>query len=398
MRYGTERKKDATAFKNFYYETIYDIISGTLPHEKKAIHLRHLKAKITRLHNNERKKILSTIDDDVSTEEEEVPTLFHYVKIKKRNDARTVTQIQDANNKTQTAPLKIIQVFADHFRKKFEPIRIREESFRKLVESIPKTIPTESHYVMDAPITIDELKQAVRNGKLNKAPGSDGIRHDFFAKAWDMCKDYMVKLLNETYMEGRITETQKRGLIVCIPKTKNPIRVDFRPLTLLNADVKMLTRVLAARIKPLLQDIMHKGQHCGIANTTIIDELETIRDTIATAEYYKRPLCVLSLDFKDAFNKISHTYLFNILGAYGFSTRFQACLREMYTGTTSQTKINGYTSGVIPIHSSIPQGCPLSMALYAICLDLLLHALTKELPGYRRGHEKNRSGGNGICG
>jgi hypothetical protein len=201
---------------------------------------------------------------------------------------------------------------------------------------------------MDAPISIDELKHAIRRGKLHKAPGCDGIGHDLYAKTWDMCKDDILQILNAMYIDGRISDAQKRGLLVCKPKTSNPTRTDeYHPLTLLNADFKLLTRILATRIRPWLNDIMHPSQHCGIGETTVYDELETIRHTIASAEYSRQPLCLLSLDFKDAFDNISHTYLFSILQAYGFSTLLQSRIRDLYTGATSQVKVNGYISGSI---------------------------------------------------
>ena len=107
----------------------------------------------------------------------------------------------------------------------------------------------------------------------------------------------------------------------------------------------------------------------------MLDALTTVRDAIANAQYTKTPLCVVTLDFQAALDKISHEYLFTLLHKYGLSERMQQRIRNLYVHGTSVVKINGHISQPIPINCSIRQGCPLSMQLYALCQDPLLQAL-----------------------
>jgi hypothetical protein len=152
---------------------------------------------------------------------------------------------------------------------------------------------------------MEELKHARQKGKTNTAPGCDNISHDFYKVTWEMNKEDTLTIINQMYVDGMITETQKRGMLVCTPKTPNPRRPEeYRPLTLLNADCKLLTRILATRLKPWLNKILHPGQHCGIVGPTIYEELATIRDAVAYAEHSRKPLCVLFLDFKEAFDNV----------------------------------------------------------------------------------------------
>jgi hypothetical protein len=72
-----------------------------------------------------------------------------------------------------------------------------------------------------------------------------------------------------------------------------------------------------------------------------------VRDSIAYAEVARIPLCVLSLDFKEAFDRISHTYLFTILKGYGFSDIFIERIKNMNDNATSVVQINGQFSGPI---------------------------------------------------
>jgi hypothetical protein len=81
------------------------------------------------------------------------------------------------------------------------------------------------------------------------------------------------------------------------------------------------------------------------------------------------PMCILSLDFREAFDNISHDYLFKMLEIYGFSNRFQRCIQDMYENATSAVHVNGCRSGKFNIKYSVKQGCPLSMKLFALCID-----------------------------
>jgi len=152
-----------------------------------------------------------------------------------------------------------------------------------------------------------------------------------------------------------------------------------------NVDYKILARAIANRLKPILPEIMHPQQHCGIPGTTVFDAVATIRDAIAYADFKKAPLCVVSLDFHAAFDKISHAYLQEILRAYGFGNLFVDRIMGLYRNATSEVQINGFRSHPIPIRRSIRQGCPLSMLLYALCLNPLLHLLDEKLTGIRIG-------------
>ena len=96
----------------------------------------------------------------------------------------------------------------------------------------------------------------------------------------------------------------------------------------------------------------------------------------AQAEVTLKPLCVLSLEFQEAFDKISHRYLFTILKSYGLSNWFIDRLKITYENAVSLVQINGENARPIPIRSSL-QGCPMSMVLFALCLNPLLRLLEK---------------------
>jgi hypothetical protein len=121
------------------------------------------------------------------------------------------------------------------------------------------------------------------------------------------------------FLNDPLSVQQVKGHVVCIPEKPHPVRIeDYRPLTLLNADYIILARIIANRLKPILPEQIHPQQHCGIQGTSVFEAIATIRDVVAHAETTNSPLCVISLDFHSAFDRISHRYLEGTLRAYGF--------------------------------------------------------------------------------
>jgi len=189
-----------------------------------------------------------------------------------------------------------------------------------------------------------------------------------------------------------VSPQQKHGVIVCLPKICEPTTLaDFRPITLLNTDYKMMARIIVNRLRPMMAELLQQNQFCGVPGRTIFEAVATVREAIAQAEITRVPLCILSLDFQEAFDRISHQYLFSILKSSGFSDWFIDRIRGMYEGAASSVQINGHIAGPIPIQCSVRQGCHMSMILLALCVDPLLRILEQKLHGIHIGKWANKT-------
>jgi hypothetical protein len=116
--------------------------------------------------------------------------------------------------------------------------------------------------------------------------------------------------MNTIYINGEILDSQKRELYY-IPKTIPNRTSDFRPLTLLNADFKLQSRLTANRMKRYINNVMHPNQYCGAHDNNVYGAITAIRETIANSELTNTLACILTLGFKDAFDNIAHTSIFN---------------------------------------------------------------------------------------
>jgi len=164
--------------------------------------------------------------------------------------------------------------FKNYMNEKFGSIPMDNDSLRWLLDNERNTNPQDEAKATDVPITVDELKRAVQKGKPNKAPGGDGVSQDFFKTNWSTIKYELLEVVNQTYIYGQISDNQKHRMIVCVPKKPRSMwPEDFRHLTLLNADLKLLSRILAIRIRTWLSTLLHPRENCGIHDHNIFDAI-----------------------------------------------------------------------------------------------------------------------------
>ena len=202
------------------------------------------------------------------------------------------------------------------------------------------------------------------NSASNSIQQTDTIRVDF------------TELFNHTFLQKRIQSRLKHGIIISLPKSHNSHTPDdFRHISLLNKDYKLLPIVLTRRFHPILADPLSTTQYCGVSDNTILEALAGIRDTLAHCEDKGKPICLLALDFKQEFDRISHHYLVRIQRQYGITKWFSDRLQELYTQAQASVQVNGSLAGPMEIRSGVRQGCPISMILYSLCLHPLLSAL-----------------------
>jgi len=137
-----------------------------------------------------------------------------------------------------------------------------------------------------------------------------------------------------------------------------------------------------------MADQLQYTQFCGVPGNSILDAASQFRDIITHAENTGTPLCILTLDFHNAFDRIAHEYLFHILQSYGIRQKFIDLLRAMYSEVTASVQINDTLAGPRPIQCGVRQGYPLSMVLYALCLHPLLSTLDHSLQEPKVGRRK----------
>ena len=174
---------------------------------------------------------------------------------------------------------------------------------------------------------------------------------------------------------GKLHLSAHRGIIQLIPKKdKDPLILkNWRPLTMLTIDYKILAKALAARLKWLLREIISEEQNGFMEKRQIA---LTIMVTLDIARYHKNLQgYLLSLDFEKCFDWIEYTAIRGSLRYFNFGDEFISWVDLLLTDFNSCTSNNGYFSDYLKVKRSAHQRCPLAPYLFLCCGEVLLHSI-----------------------
>ena len=245
------------------------------------------------------------------------------------------------------------------------------DSQKYFLDKIDKKVSDEERMVLDKDFTPDEVRKALGKLQKKKSPGSDGLTTEFYVKFWSELEDLYFDCLKECEATGELTPSQKKGLIrVSYKKDGRMYIKHYRPITLLNVDVKILTRTLATRMGPVMLSIIHRNQTC-LPGRNISRNTHILLDLIDVINMEGKGAGFILLDEEKAFDKMSHTFMIMVLRKFGFGERFINWIRILYTDIHSAVKVNGHLTNTFSIKRGVRQGCPLSSMLYVLCAEVL---------------------------
>lgn len=123
----------------------------------------------------------------------------------------------------------------------------------------------------------------------------------------------------------------KIAIITMIPKNGEiTILKNWRPISLLCSDYKILTKILAIRLEQILQTTTSKEQNCGITNQLIFLNLLAIRELISFVNDKKQKTFIISIDQEKAFVKVDRDLLFKTMKKPGYSNSFIQIIKNLY--------------------------------------------------------------------
>jgi hypothetical protein len=154
-----------------------------------------------------------------------------------------------------------------------------------------------------------------------KAPGLDGLHAIFYKKFWNVCGEDITREILQAMNTGVIPHGWNDTTVVLIPKTDNPESVtQYRPISLCNVIYKIISKMLAIRLKEILPDVISSMQSAFVPRRLITDNVLVAYECIHAIKNKragKNRACAVKLDMHKAYNRVEWVFLQNMMRRLG---------------------------------------------------------------------------------
>jgi len=225
---------------------------------------------------------------------------------------------------------------------------------------------------LEKPISIDEVEKLISRLNPHRAPGADGVGNDVYKAFKVSLAPHFLPVLQVFQTNPSVPPEVLNAIIAPIYKGKGE-REDlknWRPITLVNTDYKLLALFLANRLNPVMSTLVSPGQYSSVPGRIIFDNIHGVRLAQLLATLQNIDAAFVFIDSEKAFDRVEWAFLWDVLDTMGLPQGFIAMFRALYQGASARVRVNGHLSAPFELTRGVRQGCPVSPLLYASASSL----------------------------
>jgi hypothetical protein len=263
-----------------------------------------------------------------------------------------------------------------------------EEAIENTLKAIPgnQKFPNPNNSILNSGISSTFVNLALRSAKNGLATGLDGcpyelwksLNHDYeeaqkLGKPGFNIVGVLTAVFNDIQKYGVEPHTEfTKGWMCPMYKKKDRTAIEnYRPITLLNTDYKLLTKGLALQLIDAIKLMVHKDQAGFIPRRSIFNHIRLTKIMLQYVEAMEQNGAVIALDQEKAYDRISHDYLWRTLEAFEMPQYFIKTMKALYKSVQTTVMINGERGSPFPVNRGVRQGDPISCFLFDIGIEPL---------------------------
>lgn len=313
-------------------------------------------------------------------------------QLRKMENDRTIHKIKSNNGTILTKPKDINDRFLQFYSSLYtSECSIMNEFLDKC--NLPKLSDAECK-ALNTKLSITEIHEAITSLKRGKAPGPDGLPSELYKKFDFILSPYLHRMYVQAQEEGTLPPTLTEATIIMIHKKGKDAQDvgSYRPISLLNLDGKLFAKILANRLNPLMNKLVHMDQTGFIPNRNSTFNLRRLYDIMYTKREGNNDLVILALDAEKAIDQIEWPYLFEVLKRFNFGHDLITWIKLLYKNPSARILTNQTLSPSFGLFRGTRQGCPLSAIIFALAIEPLAQSsrLDPQIYGYDTKNTTNK--------
>ena len=235
----------------------------------------------------------------------------------------------------------------------------------------------EDKMLLDAELTLEEIKNALISMKPDRTLGCDGLTREFYVKFFDKLGPHLLRLYEYCISKGRLNASARRGVIQLVPKhgMEGILVKQWCPLTILNYDYKIIARVLAMRFELVTDNLISPSQTGFLKGRNISTNIRKSEEIIAYMHKTQKKGLLVTIDYEKCFDRVEFKSIAGSLRYFGFGETFVSWIMLLYQDFTLCTQNNGYFSDFFAKTRGCSQGCPVSPTCFLYCGEVMTHLI-----------------------
>ena len=231
---------------------------------------------------------------------------------------------------------------------------------------------------LEKEFTKEEVIQVLREMEGDKAPSPDGFTMAFFHKCWSVVEKDVMDFFDYFHRHSMFERSLNASFLTLIPKKCNVVSIkDFRPISLVGSVYKLLSKVLANRLRAVLDNLTSESQNSFVGGRQILDSVLIANECLDSRLKSRLPSVVCKLDIEKAYDHVNWEALFYLLGCMGFGVKWRGWIKACVTFVRFSVLVNGSPEGFFGSSRGLRQGDPLSPLLFLLIMEVLSILLKK---------------------
>ena len=308
----------------------------------------------------------------------------YFFNLEKQNWVKKSIPFLRENDKLISGEKNVLGYLTKHFQRIMSGQnegKVETDIQEFVCRNVERRLTLKQQEKLDEPITEEELSKALYRMQNDRSPASTGFTAGFFKFFFPDLRAFLWRSFKNVFSTNSLSLTQREAIITLIPKPNG--RSDrvkgWRPISLLNVQYKMLSSVVAERLKTVAPALISPDQTAYLKGRYIGENTRLLYDIIHEFHVRKLDGAILSIDFEDAFNSLNWDYTRSVFEAMGFGEQFMKLFEMMYTCNDSFSRImlNGHLGEKIMHYRGFRQGDPASGLIFILAVEILANFLRK---------------------